>query len=185
MAKKPPTRAHRKRDLHRLVVARSDITAALNACRLLIAEVKAVGDDLYRPLLDAIVVSYSRPFTANKPLGSLPAKWSKFSDPRHQHVHDQILKMRHKFVAHSDPYERSVYIVPPYVPIPGAGTHFVDVGVAVRTTAFEVGHFPDIERTCLDLGSRLNAAVDPLLKELYGSRVLPGAQFQLTIDDGL
>src|SRR5207249_2371933 len=101
---------------------------------------------------DAIVISYARPFTANKPLGSLPAKWGRFDNSQFQEVHDTLLRLRNKFVAHSDPYERSVFIVPPFVPIAGAGTHFVKVGTGVRTLGLPIEMFPVIEQTCLDLG---------------------------------
>jgi hypothetical protein len=59
-------------------------------------------NDLWIPLQDAVVIAYARPFTSNKPFGALPARWSKFDDLRNQSLHDEILRMRHEVVPHSD-----------------------------------------------------------------------------------
>jgi hypothetical protein len=185
MPKKGPTRSDRKRDLHRLAVARSDITAALEACNLLLANVHHHRHDLYQPLFHAIAISYARPFTANRPLGSLPAKWSRYTNPRFQEAHDELLSIRNQFVAHSDQDERTVQIVPPYVIVPGATTHYVTIGVGVRTVGFPVRNFVVVRRMCVDIGRRLEKAINDLLDELYKDKILPAAIFQLTIDEGL
>lgn len=185
MAKKGPTRSNRKRDLHRLAVARSDIKAALEACNLLLANVDHLGHDLYQPLFHAIAISYARPFTANRPLGSLPAKWSRYTNPRFQEAHDELLSIRNQFVAHSDQDERTVQIVPPYVTIPGTTTHYDRVGVGVRTVGFPIENFGVVRRMCLDIGRRIEKEIDALLDELYNGKVLPAAMFPLIIDEEL
>src|SRR5437773_2561704 len=179
MGRKAPTKSSKKRDLHRLAVARSDIAAALEACNLLLANVDHLGHDLYQPLFHAIAISYARPFTANRPLGSLPAKWSRYANPGFQEAHDQLLSVRNQFVAHSDQDERTVQIVPPYVTVPGANTHYDKVGVGVRTVVFPIENFVVVRDMCLDIGRRIEKAIDPLLDELYKDKVLPAAMFPL------
>ena len=53
-----------KKELYKIVVARSDITAALNACNLFLSRVKDFGDDLYIPLVNAIIVGKLPPESA-------------------------------------------------------------------------------------------------------------------------
>jgi len=88
-------------------------------------------------------------------------------------------------VAHSDQYERAVQIVPPYVTIPGTTTHYVTITVGVRTVGQPVRNFPVVRRMCVDIGQRLEKAINDLLHELYKDKILPAAVFQLTIDEGL
>jgi hypothetical protein len=84
-------RSQKKKELYQLAVARSDITAALKTCDLIIQQVKEIGNDLYQPLFHVIVIAYARPFTRNKPFGPLPSEWSKFSDPAFQEMHDDLV----------------------------------------------------------------------------------------------
>ena len=101
--------------LYKLVVARSDFIEALFTARYVIANVHDPRDELWFPLQDAIVVSYARPFTGNRPLGSPAPEWSVFGDPKLQSLHDDLIELRHKTIAHSDAAIRRVLIVPPGV----------------------------------------------------------------------
>lgn len=183
----PPKRSFRKRELYRLLLARSDITAALEACRLFRSQVDKLGHPLYYPLFAAIVVCYARPFTKNRPLGPLPNKWATFAHPMAQKTHDQILDARHQLIAHSDIDARGAMIVPPgFVVGRDEGKELVSDEVAVQTT---VDYFPlsffrvNAWRVIHDLGSRLNEAIEPVVDELYQGMELPARPFTIRIDD--
>src|SRR6267154_1715337 len=98
--KQPPARSQQKKTLHKFLVARSDIGAALETCKLFKSTVTSFKDDLYYPLFAAIVVCYARPFTNNEPYGALPKKWGAFDNPGMQDTHNRILRARHELIAH-------------------------------------------------------------------------------------
>ena len=100
--KQPPSRLQRKKELYKLLIARSDITASLNACKSMLDRVDGMGHELYYPLYSAIVVCYSRPFTNNKPHGALSRKWYTFENALNKKTHGELLKARHELIAHSD-----------------------------------------------------------------------------------
>jgi hypothetical protein len=67
-----------KRELKKLMLAHSDVHGAYSTCELFLkifGSAKAEGpyggmdDPLYRPLIEAIIISYARPFTENKSFG--------------------------------------------------------------------------------------------------------------------
>jgi hypothetical protein len=178
-------RSQKKKELYKLAVARSDITAALKTCNLLIQHVKEIGDNLYQPLFHAIVIAYARPFTRNKPLGPLPSEWSRFSNSALQQMHNNLVSARRQFIAHSDEKIRKVYIYPPGTLIGATGLRSAGVSIAISTHAYGISKFYLIRRLCYDLGSRLNDRTEALLAELYEGRVLPSEHFLLTFNDEL
>ena len=139
---------------------------------------------LYSPLVEAIVISYARPFTANDSLGELKKEWQRFPQPRLQRAHEKLLKARNELIAHSDMVVRQVKIHPPgRSAVKGLET--VGVGYAVRNYSFSIRHVIDFRDTAFDLARRLHAAVEKLLNELYEGMELPAKGFDLRIDDGL
>jgi hypothetical protein len=185
MAKKVPERARKKRDLYKLIVARSDIVAARHAAVLLVDRVKHLGDDLYAPLYYAAAISYARPFTDNRPYGPLPGTWRRFADPRLQRMHDSLIRTRNEFIAHSDFARRTVHIVPPGATFGPPNLVSARVSVVVSLSYVALEAFPVVVETCQDLGERINVAVEDLLTELFEGRALPGAAFPLTPNDDL
>jgi len=172
----------RKKEFYKIVVARSDITAALKACELFLSTVKDLGDDSYFPLLNAIIVCYSRPFSKNKPLGPLPKKWHRFDNGRFQEVHETILELRNKTVAHSDLEIRKVFIIPKGTPVRKTGIRSEALGVGISNRALPMEIFPEIRATCFDLGRRLNVEVKEQLELLFRDKDLPQEEFELTFD---
>ena len=81
----------------------------------MLEEVDGLGHQLYYPLYCAIIVCYSRPFTDNKPHGSLAKKWYTFENEFLQKTHKKVLKARHELIAHSDMTVKEAMIVPPGV----------------------------------------------------------------------
>ena len=172
----------RKKQFYKLVVARSDITAALNACELFLSRVKDLGDRLYIPLLTAMVVCYSRPFSKNKPLGPLPKKWHRFDNRRFQEIHKALLKLRNKTVAHSDLEIRKVFIIPKGARIRKTNIKSPSLGVGISNSSLAMEMIPEIRETCLDLGRRLNTEINEQLQLLFGDKDLPSEEFELTFD---
>jgi hypothetical protein len=172
----------RKKELYKIVVARSDITAALNACSLFLSRVKDFADDLYIPLVNAIIVCYSRPFSRNKPLGSLPKKWHGFDNSRFQEIHEGLLELRNKTVAHSDLEIRKVSVLPKGAPVRETGLRTESLGVIISNRLLPIEIFPEIRNLCLDLGHRLNLEVKEELELLFGDKDLPPEEFELTFD---
>jgi len=172
----------RKKELYKIVVARSDITAALNACELFLSRVKDLGNGLYIPLLNAIIVCYSRPFSKNRPLGPLPKKWHRFDNSRFQEIHKALLKLRNKAVAHSDLEIRKVFIIPKGAWIRKTDIKSPSLGVGILNSSLAMEMVPEIRETCLDLGRRLNTEVNEQLQLLFGDKDLPHEEFELTFD---
>lgn len=184
----PPSRSVKKRELYKLLVARSDITASLNSCKQLLEMVDGLGHKLYYPLFTAVVICYARPFTKNKPFGSLPEKWYKFNDAMLKEIHEDLLKARHELIAHSDMTVKEAYIIPPGYEMGKDGEKsIVSEFVAVQTTTeyFPRPMFEKAHKLCMFQGSRLNEEIDKLVTELYGNMELPNAPFKIKIHDGL
>jgi len=147
-------------------------------------EYAGMDHPLYNPLVEAIVISYARPFTTNNSLGELKKEWHKFSHPRIQRAHEKLLKARNELIAHSDMLVRNVKIHPPgRSAVKGCNT--VGVGYAIRTYSFSIPHVIDFRDTALDLAKRLHATVETLLNELYEGMDLPAKGFDLRFDEGL
>lgn len=186
--KQPPSRAQKKKNLYKLLVARSDIHAAHAACELFLKTITDLSDDLYYPLFTAIVVCYARPFTNNKPYGSLPDKWGRFIDPDQQKLHDSLIKTRHEIVAHSDLSVLKAMIVPPGILIGRLKERELRSAKIGAQTNYYLFHIPQIREIPIltaDLGKRVNAEIKIALEELYGGMELPRGKFLLRIDDGL
>jgi hypothetical protein len=187
------TRAEKKRELQKLMVAHSDIYAAFNTCNHFLSIMipysstkkgahAALDHPLYNPLLEAIVISYGRPFSSNSSLGALKKKW--LSSPHLQKAHTKLLTARNELIAHSDMFVRQVKIQPPGRS-PILNTNIVGVGYAIRTYMFAIPHVQDFYATSGDLAQRLHLAVEALLNELYEGMDLPAKGFDLRFDDGL
>jgi hypothetical protein len=187
-SRQPPARSHQKRDLYRLLIARSDLNASLNACDLILKNVKSIKDENLYPLTTSVVVCYSRPFTVNKPYGSLPKKWSTFDKPQYQATHEKLLQSRHELFAHSDMNVRKAQIVPPNVPLvidDGKELKSQEISTRVSYTLFEIDFFKIARETNLDLGRRMQAEIDKMIIDLYGNMQLPNEAFNLRVDEGL
>lgn len=179
-----PKRSHLKRELYRLTVARSDIAAAYRFCELLRRDVSHIGHELYLPLFHAIVVSYGRPFTTNKPHGGLPDRWSRLGVKRLQRMHDTLIETRNTYVAHSDAGVRRVSITPPTWLIPGRGTP-AGLSVQILFGVYTLEFFDVARETCSYQTTRMTKEIDRLLEELFGARELPTEPFELTVDEAL
>lgn len=165
--------------LYKLIVARSDVTAALFSTRLFIKTVKSMSDDGFIPLQESIIVSYSRPFTRNKPYGSLDSKMVSFLDKKFQKLHHMIIDHRNKIVAHSDLKYKKVQIVPPGASkIKGVPTNST-VAVQLSIPKLTINTFRNVEKLCLSVGGKLDKDIDDLLAKTYEKIKLPKKPFDL------
>jgi hypothetical protein len=147
--------------------------------------ITSTGDDLYYPLLNSIVVSYSKPFVENKALGPLSTHWRRFKEPKLQKTHDRLLKFRHDNIAHNDLDTAQVQIIPPGAKIEGQQTTALGVSRAISRHVLDPQTFQLIWDTIEDLRVRLMEAIDEEMLILYGLSHLPDGPFPLTFDEGL
>jgi hypothetical protein len=165
-------------ELYKLVVARSDITASMDSCDLMLKHVKNFFEDykhgLYMPILHAIIICYARPFTENKPFGRLKDKWAKYSSREHKDIHKNLIDLRNKMIAHSDFMSREVIVYPKGTKMPKPLNYeSADIGVAVSFKALGLSYIREIKNMCYDLGARLNNEVNRLLEELFSDERIP------------
>jgi hypothetical protein len=164
------------------------MNASLRACDLIIKNVKSIKDDHLYPLTTSVIVCYARPFTENKPHGSLPKKWGKFDKSQYQTTHNRLLQARNELFAHSDMNVRKAQIVPSNVPIGIYGDKELkspEISTQVNYTLFEIDFFKIVKETNLDIGRRIQAEIDKLIIDLYENMDLPNEAFDLRIDEGL
>ena len=159
---------HLRKQLCKLVVARSYIDAALKACELFLSHVRETSDDLYLPLVNAIIICYARPFTHNEPLGPLPDRWGRFEDPELQGAHRALLDLRDWIAAHGDMHMQRIVIVPPDAPVGPSGVRSGCMGLIVEYFHLRMEMFPKIRDACLDIGRRLDREVEQLLRTVLG-----------------
>ena len=169
-------------DLYKILIARSDITAAMDACDLMMREVKDFYEDYkhgkYTPILHAIIICYARPFTNNKPFGPLDKRWGEFNDQRHKRLHDDLITFRHKMIAHSDFSVRKVTIYPKNTE-DLMKMKFADVNVVVSTKAVSLEYITEVRGLCFELGCRLNVEANIKLEDLFGHESVPAVPIDL------
>jgi hypothetical protein len=186
--KQPQLRSIKKKELYKLLVARSDITASLNTCKLMLEKVDGMEHELYYPFYTAIVVCYSRPFTNNKPHGSLGKKWYTFDNDIFRDTHQTLLNARHELIAHSDLTVKEAFIVPPGIVVGSDNDKpIISESISIKTTMDYLAR-PMFEKTynlCIYLGTRINDEIERLLEDIYGNMDLPNAPFKIRIDEGL
>jgi hypothetical protein len=158
-----------------LVLARSDIRAALSACeQLLKLPEKNPQDDLFQALQYAMIVSYGRPFTQTRKgsVAALPEKYERFESARYRQLHAELLELRHQAVAHSDLRSRAVLVIPPGGAPPGGRT--VDrPSTAVTVHGIDPEVLPEARALCNEVGVTLSLDAEVLLQELYVHADLP------------
>jgi hypothetical protein len=167
-----------RRQIFKLASAVSDIRAAHQAAQYAAEKVDDMYHALWAPLQDAIVISYVRPFTANKPHGPLPEKWSKFESRLQERIHADLIGLRHRVVAHSDGHVRQVIVVPSGVSYVG-GRRSEGVGFAVTSDKLFPDKFAEITDHCQELGSRLYGELRSELERAFTSPETPRYPFDL------
>lgn len=193
-----PKRSKQKKLFQKLALAHFDIHSAYQTCELFLEKVAAgmqsnktvqVGmeNPLYLPLLEAMVISYSRPFTNNDGLGVLPKQWSEFKDKDLKEAHRFILQYRNDLVAHSDHTVRKIQIFSPKVnfgpmrkdqKMEGPGFAISTFWIPLRRVEIFHGLFAF-------QGKRMIDEAMNLLDELYAGMDLPDKEFTLRDGDGL
>ena len=185
MKEHAPSRSKQKKELYKLLIARSDVFSAHKTCTLLLNRVKGLGDELYAPLFHAAVISYGRPFVDNKSTGVLSKHWGEFQDSRLKNAHARIIKTRHELVAHSDLLARPIDIIPAGAVVADQLEPSAKLGIKITSYYYPRSHFIDMHDTCVDLISRLTERTDLLLSGLYDNLELPSTPFRLVFDEGV
>ena len=184
-AKKTSTRAQLKRQLRRLVIARSSFDGAVRACDLATTRVADRLDPLHGALVQSVVISYARPFTLSSGVGALPAGWPRFSSSIERSTHARLLSMRNSTVAHADAAAWTVSIIPPKDPIVFAGRNPGTLSIRVQYEWLTLAEIYHVRRLAEKLSRQGAEDINVLLRKLYGLQRLPDLAFPLTIDNGL
>jgi hypothetical protein len=184
------SREDQKRALARLLIARTDLSAAQFALKTILTQMtKGLRDPLIYPLHTAAIICYARPFTRNKETGTLPATYSRFDSDEANAAHRDALDVRHKFVAHSDFDARRPRIYPAgwKVGTDSTGREIGDkhVNADVQTVLLGRRVCIRLHDNCIEILNRLHADIDEMLQQLYGGMDLPTRPFALRIDAGL
>jgi hypothetical protein len=164
-AQGPSEQTQRKR-LARLHTARSDIELAREMCEAAMSMELDKADPVSWAFHHAVVVSYGRPFTKNRPLGALGAKWQRFADPRLEAIHRSVMIQRDEVIAHADLRWRPVVLVGPNTQLP-SGVIAVKPMIMGARPIYEAVAYPAVNEVCLDLVPRLTQAFDEQFHELY------------------
>jgi hypothetical protein len=191
-------RSRKKKLFQKLVLAQSDVHSGFKACELFMEkiglpeianrkETAGMSNPLYLPLLDAIIISYSRPFTDNDGLGVLQKKWSQFDNQQFAEAHKYILRYRNELVAQTDQDVRKIQIVPPNVCVvpTSNGSRTIGLGFRVHSYWVAMRQIPVMGQLAAYQATRLWDEVNKLFDELYEGMDLPNKEFYLRIDEGL
>jgi hypothetical protein len=114
----------------------------------------------------AVVVSYARPFTSNRSVGALGAKWEKFSDPHLQETHRLVIQQRDEVVAHAELRWRPLVLVDRNTRLP-SGVITANPAIVGLRPWLEPVSYAAVHRLCLDLLPRLTAAFNQEFLALY------------------
>jgi hypothetical protein len=180
-------RSYRKVELLKLMSARSDFGGARHAARMLLEHAPELGSDLNYPLLVAAVVCYSRPFTDNKPHGGLANRYERSLPEKLRAVHEEALRSRNEFFAHSDLRVRQAYICPAGSLLGSEPLELRSAGLgsAINFRMYPPSFLAGLHDASSHLLGLLSADIQALLDELFGGMELPAAKFKLRIDNGL
>ena len=102
----------RHRALGRLLIARDDIRKAHKYTAMIIDQIKSPDDNLFYPLHCAVTVCYGRPFTSGRGYAAVPACYSRFTDAEQTSLHNDMIKFRNEYIAHSDEKAAKVILIP-------------------------------------------------------------------------
>ena len=134
-----------------LALGHADIRHAAESAGFLLELPPSETAPLYRALSTSLIVSYARPFTANRPHGALSREWGRFGDDYLQHVHDWMLETRNQSRAHSDGRARIVRIIPPGVSARRLVPTSNDLAIQVSGAEIPEGWRPAALKLCQDL----------------------------------
>lgn len=94
--------AHLKQTIWKLAYAKRAVVHIRAACDGYERCVDGPDHPLHVPIMCAIAVTYSRPFTNNNGVGMISEKLRRYSDPSLQRTHDDLWTHRNFLSAHSD-----------------------------------------------------------------------------------
>jgi hypothetical protein len=183
-------RSKRKLDLYRLALADKDVRAALYACNAFLDLIhnwteQTISYPVSDAFISSIVTCYARPFTFNDFPGVLPKPWRKFSDPRLQNAHHEMVTLRHELFAHSDPTIHTMQIIPAGCYMAGVGRNAPRTSYLIRSQLIPPPRVVGFRDTCADLQGRLEKAISELVDELYDGMDLPQRAFPFRFNEGL
>lgn len=155
------------------------------ACSLISSQIKDDDHPLYFPLIAAVCVTYSKPFTANNGLGAVPEDYKILPTPDLQRTHDIVWASRNYVFAHTDLLktriansisDESIYKLHINVEARenGAGTVYT-FGRGISEPKLKAVVVPDILSLCVEQKQRFEAKANDYMGKLFhGRRLRPG-----------
>src|SRR5438552_10717091 len=101
----------RHRELKRLMLASNSIGSAVGALESLHDLEETKRRVMLAYVMTAAIVCYARPFVGSRSAGRIGKQWENFDDAGQRTLHQRVLRLRDKVVAHSDEDMNHVRII--------------------------------------------------------------------------
>lgn len=171
---------YKRKRLRSLIIAKSDMFGALSATEYFLKEVKDIHHPLYRSFQDVIIVTYCRPFVESRGGVSIGDKHAKVRGrPDLYDMHCKLLKMRNKFVAHSDADIRTVVIVPRGNKFEYQDKRTVDTAYYISNQRLHLDDFNVVYELCRWVGGSIDLECKKLLSWISPPTDTPGGPYEL------
>jgi hypothetical protein len=150
------------------------------AGRCALEKAGSIVDELYLPLVHGAVISYTRPFSKNRPLGAIRPRIPGNLRPAHK----ALRRLRNRAVAHSDLVDRSIWIHPPGLPSGQNGHLSTSLGYSVSVPLADPRLLESMLRLTDVLLPDLEAKIDELLHKLFSGANEPPDRMLLETSAG-
>lgn len=150
-------------------------------CEHFIAIQPDQSSPVYHALMTSICVVYAKPFTSNKPVGELSARFGKYSDPVLREFHASLLDWRDGFYAHT---EAELFKIHVRIEAEDAG-EMMKYGFYPEIEESHLHHrrIPDILRMCDEIEPKLEAKNLELMEAIFGGRHWQAGRITLNLLD--
>ena len=149
-----------KKEFTKMVLASRDIRQTIGMCELMEAKVKELEDPLYFPLAIAAIICYAKPFTHSRNSTILNGTYSKFNTKAKVNLHEKILSMRNKAIAHSDADSFPISI---YKEDADCCTKFE---YSIQYFALGIENFLILKEMCNDILEKIEKRIDKLFSKI-------------------
>lgn len=151
---------HTKREAYKLLVALESITQAREINQLGLSLNVNEDHNLFHPIQASVIVSYGKAFTEMRPFGTISKKWTKFSEKDLQNLHNKLVYLRHKHIAHVD-YIGDRVSVRLY-----EKDEQQHLRLRIATSVHTSKDMHEVESLCDDISNRMRRSVTDILNDL-------------------
>lgn len=178
-----PTKLQLHRQVCRLILAGRDFAHARDAARRVIEERVRLDSPARFEALQAVAISYGRPFTHNDPIGPIRKPFNRFEQREQRQLHEKLLQMRHGLYAHHDLRLRRVYVIPRGARITPDAEPADDISFGVRLEMPKNDWFTRVAALCEMQIGRVVDQQDPLLDQVCELQGGPPEPIELQVHE--